>query len=64
MKGSLRVRQVLLVVAVSVIWTLPALTGCGGESRETGTTVEMTPEDIAGFEAAEASYEAMETGGR
>lgn len=35
------------------------MAGCGDETRETGTTVEMTPEDIKGFEAAEESYKSM-----
>ncbi|MGE3820859.1 MAG: hypothetical protein AB7I30_15705 [Isosphaeraceae bacterium] len=54
-------RQVFLraIAPVAAAATL-MVAGCGGdETRETGTTVEMTPEDIKGFEAAEESYKNM-----
>jgi hypothetical protein len=48
----------------TLLSSLPLLSGCADETKQTGTTVEMTPEDIAGFEAAEESYRAMEKGSR
>ncbi len=50
-------RRVLLGACLPA--ALLALAGCADETRQTGTTVETTPEDIKGFEAAEESYKNM-----
>jgi hypothetical protein len=38
------------------------LSGCGGESRQTGTVVKTPPEDIESREASAAAYKAMQKG--
>ena len=40
---------------------IPA-SGCGGESRQTGTMVKTPPEDLQSREASAAAYRAMSKG--